>query len=225
MKGAKAVKPSATTRKKSQLFWLKTSTLILATVLSLMGSIGQFFFIESYDDVIGARSAEMRDIETRAATLRSTQAEYFNSYVQANLLFALNPADITVNKGVTGQMYQLAILDRAFPFRAIMGEMAIAGLFEFKSTNDQYRKLSEAARADLSYASYSALNAFEKDILDRALTLQHSMQDRFFVAQEEKSVAETARDKRRLWLTLMTAVGTILLLAANLMEETKKAGE
>ena len=166
----------------------------------------------------------MREIESRAATLRSTQAEYFNSYVQANLLFALNPADITVNKGVTGQMYQLAILDRAFPFRAIMGEMAIAGLFEFKSTNDQYRKLSEAARADLSYVSYSALNAFEKDILDRALTLQHNMQNRFFVAQEERTLAETARDKRRLWLTLMTAIGTILLLAANLMEETKKAG-
>ena len=218
------VKPNPSRVKKSQLFWLKTSTLILATVLSLMGSIGQFFFIETYDDVIGARTAEMRDIESRAATLRSTQAEYFNSYVQANLLFALNPADITVNKGVTGQMYQLAILDRAFPFRAIMGEMAIAGLFEFKSTNDQYRKLSEAARADLSYGSYSALNAFEKDILDRALTLQHNMQDRFFVAQEERTLAETARDKRRLWLTLMTAIGTILLLAANLMEETKKAG-
>jgi hypothetical protein len=219
-----AVKTSPARRKRSQLFWLKTSTLILATVLSLMGSIGQFFFIETYDDVIGARTAEMRDIESRAATLRSTQAEYFNSYVQANLLFALNPADITVNKGVTGQMYQLAILDRAFPFRAIMGEMAIAGLFEFKSTNDQYRKLSEAARADLSYESYTALNAFEKDILDRALTLQHNMQDRYFGAQEEKSAAETARDKRRLSLTLMTAIGTILLLAANLMEETKKAG-
>lgn len=219
-----ADKASKSGRKRSQLFWLKTSTLILATVMSLLGSIGQFFFIDSYDDVIGARTAEMRNIESRATTLRSTQAEYFNSYVQANLLFALNPADITVNKGVTGQMYQLAILDRAFPFRAIMGEMAIAGLFEFKSTNDQYRKLSEAAREDLSYESYSALNAFEKDILDRALTLQHSMQDRFFVAQEEKAVAETARDKRRLWLTLMTAIGTILLLAANLMEETKKAG-
>jgi hypothetical protein len=218
-----ADKASKSGRKRSQLFWLKTSTLILATVMSLLGSIGQFFFIDSYDDVIGARTAEMRNIESRAMTLRSTQAEYFNSYVQANLLFALNPADITVNKGVTGQMYQLAILDRAFPFRAIMGEMAIAGLFEFKSTNDQYRKLSEAAREDLSYESYSALNAFEKDILDRALTLQHSMQDRFFVAQEEKAVAETARDKRRLWLTLMTAIGTILLLAANLMEEQKKA--
>lgn len=224
MKSAKPTKPNPTTRRRSQLFWLKTATLVLATALSLMGSVGQFFFIEGYDDVIGSRTAEMREIEAHAATLRSTQAEYFNSYVQANLLFALNPADISVNKGVTGQMYRLAILDRAFPFRAILGEMAIAGLFEFKSTNDQYRKLSEAARADFSFESYSALNAFEKDILDRALTLQHTMQDRFFAAQAEKAEAETAREKRHLWLTLMTAIGTILLLAANLMEERRKSG-
>ena len=223
MKQAKPVKPIAKKTRHSQAFWLKSIILVIATTLSLLGSVGQFLLIESFDDVIGARAAELRAIETRAATLRSTQAEYFNSYVQANLLFALNPADISVNKGVTGQMYQLAILDRAFPFRAIMGEMAIAGLFDFKTTNDQYRALSEKARADLSYESYSALNAFEKDILDRALTLQHSMQDRYLVAQTEKAEAEAARDARRLWLVLMTALGTVLLLVANLVEEKKKA--
>lgn len=203
--------------------WLKPITLIIATVLSLLGSVGQFLFIESFDAEIGARTSEMRDIEAHAATLRSTQTEYFNSYVQANLLFALNPADVSVNRGVTAQMYQLAILDRAFPFRAILGEMAIAGLFDFKTVNDQYRSLSEKARADLSYESYNALNGFEKDILDKALTLQHNLQARFFNAQNEKAVAETARDQRRGWLIAMTALGTVLLLGANLIEERKKS--
>ncbi len=225
MKAITRAKPSAAPRKRSPFFWLKMATLILATVLSLLGSAGQFFFIETYDDVISARTSEMRQIESRAATLRSTQAEFFNAYVQANLLFAMNPSDVKVNKGVTAQMYQLAIIDRAFPFRAILGEMAMAGLFEFKATNDQYKALADAARADLGYDSYNALIAFEKDILDRALTLQHNLQDRFFVAQEEKAAAENERDKRRLWLTLMTAVGTILLLAANLMEESKKTAK
>ncbi len=225
MRGARSVKSATVTRKRSQYFWLKMATLILATVLSLLGSAGQFFFIETYDDVISARTSEMRQIESRASTLRSTQAEFFNAYVQANMLFAMNPSDVKVNKGVTAQMYQLAIIDRAFPFRAILGEMAMAGLFEFKATNDQYKALADAARADLGYESYNALIAFEKDILDRALTLQHNLQDRFFVAQEERALAEDERDKRRLWLTLMTAVGTILLLAANLMEETKKAAK
>ena len=234
MKSAKVTKPIAQVNKgvipksltmiskPSQFRWLKPVTLVIATVLALLGSLGQFVFVESFDVQIGERTAEMRDIEAHAATLRTTQNEYFNSYVQANLLFALNPSDTSVNRGVTGQMYQLAILDRAFPFRAILGEMAIAGLFDFKTVNDQYRALSEKARADLTYASYNALNGFEKDILDKAQSLQYKMQDRFFVAQNEKAAAEMARDNRRFWLTAMTALGTILLLGANLMEERKK---
>ena len=223
MKQPKPVKAVAKKAKHSQAFWLKTTILVIATALSLLGSVGQFLFIESYDDLVSARAAEMRDIENRVATLRSTQTEYFNSYVQGNLLFALNPADVSVNKGVTAQMFQLAILDRAYPFRAIMAEMAMSGLFDFKTTNDKYRSISEKARADFSYSNYDALNQFEKQILDGALSLQHTLQDRFFAAQTEKADAEAARDKRRLWLTLMTAIGTILLLFANLVEERKKA--
>lgn len=220
--------PVQDTSKKSSgflLFSLKPLTLIFATVLSLLGSFGPFLFIETFDTVIGARAAEMREIESRVSTLRTTQNEYFSSYVQANLLFALNPADINVNRGVTGQMYRLAILDRAFPFRAMMGEMAIAGVFDFKVTNDQYRKLSEAAQADFTYESYTALNNFERGILDQAHVLQDKLQDRYFIAQNEKVVAETGRENRRLWLAVMTALGTILLLAANLMVERKKALE
>ena len=201
---------------------LKATTLIFATALSLLGSLGQFVFVEGWNALIGARGAEMRDIEAHVATLRTTQNEYFNAYVQANLLFALNPADISVNKGLVGQMYRLAILDRAFPFRAMMGDLAIAGLFDFKKTNDEYRTLSEAARADLTAQSYAALNAFEKNILDQALNLQNKLQDRFFVAQNEKAVAEEARDKRRLMLTVLAALGTILLLVANLIAVGKE---
>ncbi len=206
-------------------FSLKPFTLIFATVLSLLGSFGPFIFIEHFDAQIAARAAEMRDIESRVATMRTTQNEYFNAYVQANLLFALNPADVTVNRGVTAQMYKLSILDRAFPFRALMGEMAIAGLFDFKTTNDQYHLLSEAARTDFTYESYSALNTYERSILDRAQTLQSNLQDRYFAAQAEKANNEAARERRRLWLAVMSALGTILLLAANLMVERKKTAD
>ena len=196
---------------------LKAAILIFATFLSLLGSLGQFIFIERWDAEIGARAAEMRDIEAHVATLRTTQNEYFTSYVQSNLLFAFNPADTSVNKGLVGQMYRLAILDRAFPFRTMMGDLAIAGLFDFKKTYDAYRTLSEAARNDLTAESYGALNTFEKNILDQALTFQGKLQERYFAAQNEKAVAEQARDKRRLMLTVLAALGTVLLLIANLI--------
>jgi hypothetical protein len=216
-----ASEPSASGGAGFRLLSLKASTLIFATLMSLLGSFGPFLLIEKFDSMIAARAAEMRAIETRIATLRSTQNEYFNAYVQSNLLFALNPADSSVNRGITGQMYRLAIYDRAFPFRAMMGEMAIAGVFNFKTTNDQYNKLSDAARADFTLESYNALNQFEREILDRAHVLQDQLQDRYFAAQDEKAAAEAGKDRRRTWLALMTALGTILLLAANLIKEAR----
>ena len=163
----------------------------------------------------------MRGIESRVATLRTTQNEYFNAYVQGNLLFALDPANVSANRGVTGKMYQLALYDRAFPFRAIMAELAIAGTFTFKPVNDEYKSLSDEARATLSFASYNALNEFEKKILDQALNLQHTLQDRYFAAETEKAAAEAQRDRRRLLMTILTALGTCLLLGANLMAERR----
>ena len=204
------------------LLTLKPMTIVFATLLSLFGSFAPSYFIEPTDNLIGARNSELHDIERRVSILRETQSEYFSNYVQSNLLFALNPGDITVNRGVTAKMYQLAILDRAFPFRALLGEMAIAGLTDFKSTSDQYRTLSEKARADFTFESYSALNNFERDILDRAQALQYKLQDRYFAAQNEKTAAESERDSRRRWFGIMTALGTILLLAANLMVEGKR---
>ena len=225
MSSIEQVEAQSSSRSRHWLLAAKPITIILATFLSLLGSFGPFVLVERFDAEINARSAEMRDIENRVSTLRTSQNDYFNAYVQANLLFALNPADTSVNRGVTGQMYRLAILDRAFPFRAMMAELAISGVFNFKATNDEYRKLSEAARADLSLASYGALNGFERKILDQAHELQDKLQQRYFAAQDEKTAAEAARETRRTLLAVMTALGTMLLLAANLIVEKKKVEE
>lgn len=198
---------------------IKPAALVIGSVLSLFGGVGQFYFVDSYGDVASARSGEMREIERTLATLRTTQNEYFNAYVQANLLFALDPADVSKNRGVTAQMYRLAIYDRAFPFRAIMAELAISGVFDFKSTNDTYRALSDAARAELTFERYNALNIYEREILDKAFELQKKLEDRHFVADEEKNVAENARDVRKIWLMILAALGTIFLLAANLIAD------
>ncbi len=200
---------------------VKPLALVVGSGLSLMGSVGQFFLIDGYDAIASARASEMRGIEKTLATLRTTQNEYFTAYVQGNLLFALDPADTSRNRGVTAKMYQLAIIDRAFPFRAIMAELAIAGAFEFKPTNDRYRELSEAARADLTYERYTALNMFERDMLDKAFALQGRLQDRYYEAEREKAQAESAREVRRTWMMVLTGLGTILLLAANLLAELR----
>ncbi|MEQ1930277.1 MAG: hypothetical protein ABL957_07050, partial [Parvularculaceae bacterium] len=196
---------------------LRGATLILATTLSLFGAIGQFHFVDAVEDVAEARAEEMRAIETRTETLRTAQSAYFNAQVQANMLFALNPADRSVNKGIVANLYALAITDRGFPFRSILGELAIAGAIDFKTVNERYNSLREAATADFAYASFMAVGEFEHEILDQAMTLHAGLQDRFWKAQEEKAVAEREADKRRAALLTVSGFATCLFLLASLM--------
>ena len=196
---------------------LRGLTLILATILSLFGTVGQFYFVDSLEDKVAARTEEMRSIETRTETLRTVQSAYFNAQVQGNLLFALNPADRTVSKGIVGDLYGLALYDRAFPFRSILGELAIAGAIDFKTINDRYNALREAAMRDFAYAPFMAVGEFERQILDQAMTLHGALQDRYWKASDEKSKAEAEAARRRAALLAVTGLATCLFLLANLM--------
>ena len=196
---------------------LKALTLVLAAGLSIFGSAGQFLLVDSWDSMASKREIELRDIERRVATLRSTQTEYFNAQVQGNLLFALDPADGTRNRGLVGKLYQLSLIDRAYPFRAILAELALAKTFDFSTVNAEYKKLQAAASSDFSFKNFTAVTMFEREILDQALDLQHKLQDRYFEVQNERILAEATRDRRRAWLIALTSLGTCLLLGANLI--------
>jgi hypothetical protein len=204
-----------------RLFAPKPTALIAAAAMSLAGSTGQVFFVDNLSDAAAAFGQEMRDIESKIDTLRATQAGYFNAQAQGNLLFALDPADQTKNKGIVAKLYQLSLYDRAFPFRAILGELAIAGAIQFAPVNDEYKRLQDAARADFSFANFTAVTEFERRVLDQALALQHKLQDRYFAAQAEKAQAEAARDARKLWLIALSILATCLFLVANLMGERR----
>jgi hypothetical protein len=149
--------------------------------------------------------------------LRTAQAAYFNAQVQGNLLYALNPADRSVNKGITGDLYQVALLDRSFPFRSILGELAIAGAIEFKPVNDRYDAIRTRAMTDFSYDAYMAVGAFEHESIDQAMALHGALQDRFWKAQEEKEKAEAIADRRRALLIAVAGAATCLFLLANLI--------
>lgn len=196
---------------------LRRMILVVATALSLFGTLGQFLFVESVEDVAKARAEEMRSIESRTETLRTAQSAYFNAQVQANMLFALNPADRSVNMGIVGDLYKLAMHDRAFPFRLILGELAIAGALDFRTVNAQYNELREKAQADLDYESFSAVGAFENKVIDDAMALHGALQDRFWKAQEEKAAADAKADARRAGLIALAGLATCLFLLANLM--------
>lgn len=196
---------------------LRSLFITLATLLSLFGTVGQFFFVDAPESVAKARAQEMRDIETRTETLRNAQHAYFNAQVQGNMLFALNPADTSVNKGIVANLYQLALTDRGFPFRSILGELAIAGAIDFKTVNDRYNGVREKAADLLDYESFTAVGEFERQAIDAAFTLQGKLQERYWAAAAEKDAAEAEARRRRLILLAAASVATCLFLIANLL--------
>lgn len=196
---------------------LRAVTLVLAAGLSIFGSAGQFLLVDYWEDLASTREMELRDIERRVATLRTTQTEYFNAQVQGNMLFALDPADQSRNRGLVGKLYQLSLIDRAFPFRAILAELAMAKTFEFSTVNAEYKKLQDSALGDFSFQNFTAITMFERQVLDQALELQSKLQERYFQAQNERIAADATGDRRRGWLIALTSLGACLLLAANLI--------
>jgi hypothetical protein len=133
------------------------------------------------------------------------------------MLFALNPADESVNKGIVGNLYQLALTDRGFPFRSILGELAIAGAITFKPVNDQYNELRTKAMDLKDYDSFTAVGEFERQALDAAFALQGKLQDRYWAAAAEKDAAEAEAKNRRLILLGAASLATCLFLIANLL--------
>lgn len=196
---------------------LRAIVLIFATALSLLGTVGQFYFVDSQQEIAEARAEEMRKIVMRTEILRTSQSAYFNAQVQANMLFALNPADRSVNKGIVGDLYQLALHDRAFPFRSILGQLAIAGAIEFKAVNEEYNRIRERAMKDFSYEPFMAVGAFEQQVIDEAMNLNGELQERYGAADAEKAAAEKSAEHRRAILLALAGLATCLFLIANLM--------
>ena len=210
------------TAKRAQLgFGFRPMTILMATGFSLLGSLGQFFIVDSYHLVAAAKAGELQQIERSLSVISETQSRYFTAYSQSNLLFAINPDGMKASDSIVSKLYTFSLLDRSFPIRALLAEMSLAGGFAFKPEVEKYEQVTTAARANFTMETNRALTEYEQGLLDRAFTLQDQLQEKHHKLTLEKADAETARETRRGWLVGLTAIGTILLLAANLMVDRR----
>ena len=200
-----------------EYFDAKRLSILIGAILSVAGSAGQFFFIETLAGnsrkLEEARSNELAKIET----LKAAQLQYFFAYQQGSILFAMDPNGTTRDKEVLSGLYQLNVINRALPLKSMLGELAFAGAIPFRETVNQYNAVNEAARKDYSWANYVALNEFEKSIVERALDQQNKLQERVFSLRALKDDLDDAVGKRKLFLVLMTLIGSGFLLIANLL--------
>lgn len=194
----------------------KRLSILVGALMAVIGSAGQFFFVENLSTQSTELAGKIAAGRANAESLKSAQLQYFIAFQQGSVLFAMEPGGMTKDKQLLGNLYQLNLISRATPLRTMLGEMAIAGVLDYRKTYDAYSAVNEKARAEFTWENYAALNALERDILDRALTRQHALETTALDMQSEKAAVDQVVDRRKLTLVLLSLFGNFLLLYANL---------
>lgn len=194
----------------------KRISILIGATMALIGSGGQFFLVDSLSKEAAALGEKIARAQTDAETLKNAQMQYFMTYQQGTVIFALDPNGATKDKQVLGNLYRLNLINRATPLRAMLGDMAVAGLLDYRKTYDAYLIANEKAQKDFTWENFAALNAFERTVVDGALARQHKLQEDVFSLGQRKAGVDDAVDRRKLTLVLVSMLGTVLLLLANL---------
>jgi hypothetical protein len=103
--------------------------------------------------------------------LWTAQAQYRLFQQQGSLGYALNVAALSLQpnqKSVVDRLYQISLIDRSVAMETIIGELGKVNIVDFKSQRETYLAMIEAAKKDMSLATYTKIDEFEKGIMSQA---------------------------------------------------------
>src|SRR5262245_31973957 len=111
--------------------------ILMGFALTLIGTLGS----ELYVSPVLSQSSLLDQTAKQAAadieTLKSAQAQYLMFQQQGALIFALNAGGVASTnenqRTVTANLYALSLLDRSNAMRTMLGQLAMAGLTDFKA--------------------------------------------------------------------------------------------
>ena len=118
-------------------------------------------------------------------------------------------------------LYALSLLDRSNAMRTMIGQLAIAGLTNYKADSEKYMALVDAAHASFSLDTYKAVDDFEKATMAQSTAQMAGLQQKLLKAGQEKAAADGLADQRKLILLMAVTLGSTFLLAANLLTTRK----
>ena len=205
-------------------YWsAKRIAILIGFTLAVLSTLGPQFYVGPIED-LGAESDQSAKILTgRIETLHAAQSQYLLFEQMGVLIYALNATGMTAEgssqRDTLNNLYQLSLLDRSTAVRQMIGALAMAGRLDYRGTSDQYAELVAAARKTVSLASYKAVDDFENATMDKSNDLMAGLQRALLQADGAKSGFDGLASRRKLHILILTALGSTLLLAANLMSE------
>ena len=214
----------------SRGYWsAKRAAILIGFILAALGMLGPQFYVGPVEDLGAEADLAAKRATTHIETLRSAQSQYLLFEQLGALIYAINATGTIADGGSQNHtlqdLYQLALVDRSTQMKLIIGEVAKAQVLDFATTAAAYNDLVATARKTVSLDSYKAVDNFENKIMDQANALMVNMQQALLADESAKSAYEGAATRRRFHMLIMTAFGSMLLLAANLMSEKPKEPE
>lgn len=199
-------------------FWtFKRISLIIGFIFAMVGTVGQNLFVDHTVKAAQAIDGRIRKSTEVINTLQNSYFAYFFAAQQASVLFVIDPGNSTARQGALGDIYKGNLLDRAVPFRFILGSLAVAGIFDYTKAYQAYQALNDKARAEFNFANYQAVNTFEHDVIDRANDYSNELTEQRFELAKEKALLDQQIDRRRLLLLIVAGVGSIIMLVSNVL--------
>lgn len=200
-------------------YWtLKRLTILVGFILTLLGSVGSYLYVTPAERRADELGGQIKSAEATIEILKNADTSYWMFQQQGSLIFAIYSANTRDEaKDVIGDLLKLAMSDRTFAVRTVIGQLAIANQLNYRQTSDRYQGLVQAAAKDFTFENYMAVNAFEKDFMQRAETMTGNLQQLRLSLMTAKGGADVLVERHKLVLLILTTLGSTFLLAANLI--------
>jgi hypothetical protein len=203
-------------------YWsAKRTAILIGFVLTILGSLGSHFYVDPAQNFSAWLEEQSSDVAAKIDTLKNAQSQYLLFQQEASLVFALNAAGFGAADGpertTISHLYQLSLLDRSYAVRAMIGQLALANLLDYRQTSDKYQALITTARQDFSLAAYTSVDDFEKATMDQANSQMGRMQQNLINLGQAKRANDHTIDQRQVTLLALITLGSAFLLAANLI--------
>jgi hypothetical protein len=203
-------------------YWsAKRLALLIGFLLTIIGSLGTQLVVAPYENASSALELRAKDLSAKIDTVKNAQAQYILFQQQGALIFAMSAAGVsagaTNGPQIISQLFQLNMLDRTEAIQTIIGSLALDRQLDYRTTFDRYKNLVDAARKDISLATYTAVDDQEKELSHQATEEIGRFQGVLTQVQQLKSQADASADRSKLLLLVAMALGATFLLAANLI--------
>lgn len=213
----------------SPRYWsAKRLAVLIGFVLTILGSVGTRFYVQPVQDLSAAADQRSKTLSAGIDTLKDAQAQYQMFRQQGSLIFALTAAGLsapgTPQRDSVEQLYGLSLLDRSNAMGTIMVELTGAGVVSFDQVRPPYVKLISSALGELSLPAYTAVDAYEAPLMEKATAEMARRQRSLLDADAAKAAADAEADRRSLVLLALVTLGSAFLLVANLIS-TREAPE